>query len=145
MHMPVKLISTATGYTLPIRPPSRRQRWRCQTKGCGNRRPAIRLNCSTCRMLAWRANNPELASFRHLEESAKRRGIQFLLTLEEFTAWGHAHNYFRSKGRRTYESSVDRIRQDGPYSLDNIQVLTISENSAKERARQLGRSHPYFT
>ena len=96
-------------------------------------------------MLAWRANNPELASFRHLEESAKRRGIQFLLTLQEFTTWGHAHNYFRSKGRRHHESSVDRIRQDGPYSLDNIQVLTISENSAKERARQLGRTHPYFT
>lgn len=145
MSMPVKLIPAATGYALPIRRPSPRQNWRCQTKGCGNRRPAERLHCSTCRMKTWRANNPELASFRHLEESAKRRGIQFPLTLEEFTTWGHAHGYFRSKGRREFESSVDRIDQSGPYSLDNIQVLTIGENSAKERARQLGRTHPYFS
>lgn len=88
-------------------------------------------------MFRWRANNPETASFRHLQGSAKRRNIEFQLGFDEFKSCGHATGYFKGSGRQADGLTVDSIDQSGPYSIDNIQVLANAENSRKERMRQL--------
>lgn len=112
---------------------------RCMVKGCGNSKPTKGRICSRCMMLRWRANNPEYAAFVHLQESAKRRNICFDLRFEDFRAWGHTHGYFTGKGRTKDGLTVDRIDQGGPYSLENIQILSNEENARKERMRQLDR------
>jgi hypothetical protein len=133
--MPVKLIPSGDRHELVLREkPFRRL---CMVKGCGNTQPATGRICSRCLMLRWRANNPEFASFKHLQESAKRRNIFFDLKFEEFRAWGHTNGYFTGKGRHRDGLTVDRIDQGGPYALHNIQVLTNEENARKERMRQL--------
>lgn len=135
--MPIQLINSGERMELVLR----EKPWRrlCMVKGCGNPQGKKSRICSRCLMLRWRANNPEIASFRHLQESAKRREISFELTFEEFRAWGHTHGYFTGKGRQKDDMTVDRIDQSGPYSLHNIQVLTNADNARKERFRQLDR------
>ncbi len=136
--MLVKLIPTGERFELVLRDKPRGSR--CMVKGCGNERGQKSRICSRCLMLRWRANNPEMASFKHLQESAKRRNIYFEMTFEEFRAWGHTHGYFTGKGRQRDGLTVDRIDQGGPYAIHNIQVLTNEENAQKERSRQLGRT-----
>lgn len=41
--------------------------------------------------------------------------------------------YKRSKGKRALAPSIDRKRTTGGYTLGNIQFLTLSENSNKDR------------
>jgi hypothetical protein len=93
-------------------------------------------------MLRWRANNPENASFTHLRSSASKRGISFEVTFQEFKKWGHETGYFNGKGRTSGCLTVDRKEKHGPYAIWNMQVLTVNQNSAKERARQLGNEWP---
>ena len=64
---------------------------------------------------------------------AKRRRIKFLLTLAEFTRFCNETDYIARKGRFKDDLSIDRIREWLPYHIDNIQVLTVGENSAKAR------------
>lgn len=80
----------------------------------------------------WRRNNPEYYAWANLRDHARERGIPFLLTLEQFAPWAHETGYLRARGRREHMLTVDRIDSDGPYSIDNIQVLTNSENARKQ-------------
>jgi hypothetical protein len=83
-------------------------------------------------------DNPVSYTFSQLKKSARRRGIKFLLTMPEWERFCEATEYPYLRGRTADELSVDRKLDDGPYSIDNIQVLTTSENVAKgNRARRL--------
>lgn len=88
--------------------------------------------CHRHRQERWRRNNPKQASYRALKDHAVARRIPFTLTLDFFiritTAAGYWDQDAASHGDRL---SVDRIDATLGYSNDNIQIITVSENSLK--------------
>jgi hypothetical protein len=102
-------------------------------------------------MRKWRAENPIRAVFKQLQHRAKRRFKEFTLTLEEFTRWyqENALDQF-PRGNTANCISIDRIDHTKGYSIDNIQSLTVSENSRKwhhhdyhSEQRDLNENEPF--
>jgi hypothetical protein len=103
---------------------------RCAEKYCKRKTNGTKI-CSTCRSRKSRQKNPVKYCYNNLKHNAKRRGIEFALTLEEFIQFCHETNYLAGKGRTKASYSIDRIDNNKGYTLDNIRVITLSENSKK--------------
>jgi hypothetical protein len=74
---------------------------------------------------------------------ANYRGEEFLLTFEEFySAWKKRWN---QRGRKGHEYCMTRIDEDGPWSSDNIRVITRKEQLAEKNAKRLGLPRDYHT
>ncbi len=78
------------------------------------------------RWRAWDKAHPERMKYRHHKADAKRRGIPFLLTYEEWRDWWGTD--FAHRGRCTGQLVMARIGDHGPYSLDNIEKITVGQN-----------------
>jgi hypothetical protein len=104
---------------------------KCSTAYC--KRKTKRKICSTCTTRLWRAKNPERSSYLNLRNNSKRRGIKFELTYEQFLEFGYKHKYFIGKGKTKDSYSIDRIKNELGYTIDNIQILTISQNASKNK------------
>lgn len=89
--------------------------------------------CTTCSTRKWRVKNPERSAYLNLRANSKRRNIKFELTYEQFLEFGYKHKYFVGKGKTKDSYSIDRINNELGYIIDNIQILTISENSRKNK------------
>jgi hypothetical protein len=69
------------------------------------------------------------------------KGIEILMEREEFIGWAVSNeiflkllkNYINSNFDFKYAPSIDRINPTKHYSFDNIQWLTVSENSSKKK------------
>lgn len=103
----------------------------CATPDCKNKRAGKANFCSTCRSRAYRAKHPGRAAYYNLKHRAKERKIKFELTRFEFLEWCRKTGYDRLKGRHAEGMSVDRIRENESYNINNIQMMTLSENSVK--------------
>jgi hypothetical protein len=75
---------------------------------------------------------------------ARQRGIEFLLTMEEWvTIWresGHLHE--RGRGRGKYVMA--RYGDQGPYAVGNVKIITHSENCSegmRGNKSRLGKLH----
>lgn len=101
---------------------------KCSTKYC--RKPAAtqKTKCHACRKAEWKKNNPIRAAYCNLRTNAKRRGKEFTITFEEFEKWCEETQYMFGKGRTATSYTIDRIDPERGYSIDNIRVLTNSEN-----------------
>ena len=75
--------------------------------------------------------NPLRYWFDILRQNAKRREIDFGLTIEEFKLFCDRTNYLEKKGQDAGSYTIDRIKNSIGYYLDNLQVLTLSQNSRK--------------
>lgn len=75
--------------------------------------------------------NPIRAKYFSTKNGAKRRGISFTLTLEEFTEIVSQQNYLDYSGSEKHSLHLDRIDPTKGYEVGNIQILTCSENVAK--------------
>jgi len=82
-------------------------------------------------MRAYANTNPIGYAFNNLRCNAKRRGHEFAITLSEFREFCEKNGYIESKGRTKECLSIDRIDNDRGYFIDNIQVMTVSDNSIK--------------
>jgi hypothetical protein len=87
--------------------------------------------CPKCRHKVRKAKDPERYFYIALRGNARRRGKPFELTLEEFRRFCKETDYIIRKGRTGKCASIDRIDSSKGYSYDNIQVLSVSENSSK--------------
>jgi hypothetical protein len=103
----------------------------CRTPYCRNDHGKRSPICSKCAMRRWRVRNPMKAQFNWLFRSAQKRGIQFLLTLSEFTTWALENNYLARVGREPDSVHCDRRDASKGHSLDNIRILTASINCSK--------------
>lgn len=103
---------------------------KCKTKYCRNA-PKKGRTCSTCHTREYRKNNPYRYSYNNLKSNAKRRGKEFNLTFEEFKEFSIKTNYLIGKGRSKDSYTIDRIDTEKGYSIDNIQILSNSENVRK--------------
>lgn len=99
-------------------------RYRCRHKSATDRkgRRAKRGLCHKCYQEAWRANNPLMSYYRHTKDNASKRKLKFELTFKEFKAL---------LPENWRELTIDRINPNLGYVKDNIQFLTLSENTIK--------------
>lgn len=105
---------------------------KCKIKGCQEIRGIYRDVCSKHHMQQVRKANPMKCCYTNLKANAKRRGHAFLLTYQEFEEFCIATDYIAGKGRTRESYSIDRIDPTKGYQLDNIQRMTVSENSKKK-------------
>jgi hypothetical protein len=102
---------------------------KCATKFC--RRLTEAKHCSTCRSRKARQADQIKYAFITLRNNAKRRGIPFTLTLEDFKTFCVKTKYIAGKGRSSMSYTIDRIYNNIGYHVDNIQVLTKGDNVRK--------------
>lgn len=79
----------------------------------------------------WRLRNPFRAAFRQIKDRAKRKGIDFALSFEDFAELAAQTGYVEGKGRSASSLSIDRENAGIGYVLTNIRVMTVAENSSK--------------
>jgi hypothetical protein len=103
---------------------------RCAVAYCTNRTDRSHL-CSTCRSRKARLSDPVRYAFNNLRNRARQRRIVFTITLEQFRQWCHKVQYIGFKGRSAESYTIDRKHNDIGYHIDNIQVMTKSENVKK--------------
>ena len=119
---------------------------RCLTPRCRRIIPpsAVEQYKHYCRRCEWRrlkARDPVRYAYVLLKQRALQRGKEFRLTLSEFREFVAKNTDFLAKrGKEATSLSIDRIREDGPYAADNIQVLTLSQNSAKSSLWRLRKA-----
>lgn len=107
---------------------------KCLTKYCRRAPRKGRRLCHTCRGRAYTARHPDVVAFNNLKKSAKRREIDFSLTIEDFRRFAAKYDYMDKRGRHALGYTVDRVRDWEGYHAGNLQVLTNSQNVAKENA-----------
>jgi hypothetical protein len=88
--------------------------------------------CSKHRRIHWKEKFPLHYSFNLLRRRAKWRGKDFSLTREEYIEFAIRTDYHRLKGKTSLSLSIDRIENSKGYSRDNIQAITLRENSRKQ-------------
>lgn len=108
-----------------------KHRCKCSVKFCRNWRAPGRTICHKHKSQRWREQSPIVALFHRCKGRAKTRGIAFLLTVEQFTAFCLETSYHILKGRGKDDASIDRIRGNEPYEAGNIQIRSVGFNSRK--------------
>lgn len=89
------------------------------------------LQCTTCRVRLWRANNPIRANYNAIKNKARRRKIPFGITFEFFAEMCEETGFHLARGRAGESLQLDRIDAMRGYFDDNIQVMTATENRDK--------------
>lgn len=87
-----------------------------------------KTKCHTCQSRIKRIRNPLTYAFENLKRSARKRGIEFLLSRAEFKAFCDKHGYLEKKGKLPESLTIDRERKDGPYSAANIRPMSYIDN-----------------
>lgn len=103
----------------------------CCTPYCTNKKKPKSRFCFKCLSRKYRKKNPIRSAFYNLKSNAKRRGKVFTITFEEFEKFATETNYIFGKGRSKNSFHIDRIDESKGYSIENIQVLTNTENVKK--------------
>lgn len=98
-------------------------------KHCGRDRK--NSTCQYCATKRYRQKHPIRAVYTSLRNNAKRRGKEFNLTLEQFEAFAVKTKLLYKRGRSKDSHTVERIDPTRGYVIDNIAMLTLSENSRK--------------
>jgi hypothetical protein len=75
----------------------------------------------------WEEKNPKRVAYRQHKGHAKARGIDFLLTFEEWCDWWG--DDFCNRGCTKGKLVMARHGDQGPYALWNIKKVTHSENA----------------
>lgn len=113
---------------------------KCRSKGCRNSVNAKKCHspyCAKHRTRNWRDKYPLHYSFHNLRKRAAQRGKEFSLTREQYVSFAIKTDYARLKGKTSWSLSIDRIDNNRGYHYDNIEAITLSQNSRKQHV-------PYF-
>ena len=101
---------------------------KCSTKYCRKNAAPKGKVCYSCSKKRYAEKHPMRYAFNTLRQNAKRRGKSFELTFEQFKEFAIATNYMAGRGIQKDSFHIDRINPEKGYSIDNIRVLTNSEN-----------------
>ena len=112
--------------------PHKKKKGLCVAHGCTNKHTPKNRFCSKHNHRYQKIKNPIAYTFMVLKGNAKRRGKPFELTLKQFEKFCNDTGYIETKGRFKNASSIDRIDPTKGYSVDNIRILSFSENSARK-------------
>lgn len=78
-----------------------------------------------------RIKDPIYDRYVNFKNNALRRGKYFTITLQEFIDFCNKTGYIIKKGMRGRNCTVDRIRNNEGYHINNIQLLTLRQNIDK--------------
>lgn len=104
---------------------------KCITKHCRKRKLIKGFYCASCVKRKYAERHPVKYAYTILKNNAKRRGVYFDLTFNQFSKFCTKYDYISGKGKTRESLSIDRIDNTKGYTESNIRVLTLSENSAK--------------
>ncbi len=84
---------------------------------------------------------PPEAKLRYAQHkhSARERGIEFDLTLDEW--WEIWEPHFANRGRATNQLQMCRTRDEGAYRSGNVRIATARENQAEREVTMTRRLH----
>ena len=71
---------------------------------------------------------PFRLAFLYQRSEAKRRGILFLLTFEEWLSFWQESGHLHERGRRRGQYCMARFGDIGPYVLGNVKIIQHSDN-----------------
>jgi hypothetical protein len=74
---------------------------------------------------------------------AKRRGVVFKLTFEEWLNIWEVSGRFSQRGRRAHEYHMARHGDAGPYAVGNVKIITSSQNIAGRKSRKGWKCPPF--
>lgn len=97
-------------------------------------KPAKSMKSNTEKSRQYRQAHPIRAAYLNLKHNARRRGKEFLLSWEEFTEFCRPITLHYGAKRHKETFSIDRIDPRKGYSADNIQLLTLRENTLKQHS-----------
>jgi hypothetical protein len=103
----------------------------CRAYRCKNNHPKKDKLCPKHRKRMQKESDPLAYTFNLLKSNANRRNKVFELSIEEFKIFCDESNYLELKGKKGSSASIDRIDPEKGYSLDNIQIMSLSNNSKK--------------
>ena len=106
-------------------------RGKCSTKYCRGKRVHHSTKCPKCRHRRRKETDFVGYVFDYFKQNAKRRGKCVDLTKAEFTKFVTDSEYLKFKGKTKFSLSIDRIRNEDGYTVNNIRAITLSENSSK--------------
>lgn len=110
---------------------SKRAKGICVAHGCSNPPGTRDRFCWKHRKRYKKEHNPISYTYQILKGNARRRGKVFNLTIDQFRIFCEKTNYLALKGRSSSSASIDRIDPSKGYEADNIQILSLSDNSKK--------------
>ena len=70
-----------------------------------------------------------VAAFREHIASARKRGIPFRMTFEEW--WGVWEPHYEHRGTGVGQKCICRLRDEGAYVVGNVRIDTVKGNSAE--------------
>lgn len=103
----------------------------CVAYACKNNKSKYDRFCSKHSKRFQKFKNPVKYTFNNKKNRAKQRGIEWGLSLEEFTEFCEENNYMELKGRRAESMSIDRKDPKIGYFKGNLQPLSLSDNTKK--------------
>jgi hypothetical protein len=103
----------------------------CICQFCNNKSAKNRKICHKHISDKFKEDNPVKYVFKVTKNNAKRRGISFNITFEEFSAWCEEYDYIKLKGIYKNSMTIDRKRNDVGYTYENMQPMTNSNNVRK--------------
>ena len=98
--------------------------------------------CGSCRCRAWTVAHPVEAYYKNLKNRARQRKKVFTLTLEEWRKFEAETDFMRQRAESDDVLSIDRIKENGGYTYDNICVKPLIYNWQKWHAWRTGRDTP---
>lgn len=101
----------------------------CAVKHCTNK--CSGKMCGSCRSRKSRISDPVRYAYNNLKNRANQRSVLFTITLEQFREWCCKVKYIGFAGRSSESYTIDRKYNDVGYHIDNIQVMTKSNNIKK--------------
>ena len=94
----------------------------------------------TAHSRAWRAANPSRSSYIQQKSNAKRRGIPFLLTFEDWWAIWQASGKWEQRGKLAGQYVMARYGDVGPYASGNVRICTSGANQQEHHFGKIASS-----
>jgi len=104
---------------------------KCATKFCRGKTTERNHSpyCPKCATRRFKDAHPIKYAFNKLRCRANERGKTFDLTIGQYEQFCRETGYDKLKGKHKYSMSIHRKDNSKGYSIDNIESVTLSENS----------------
>ena len=104
----------------------------CPAYGCTNERASKKRFCAKHVHRHLKATDYPKYVYNIWKTNCRRRGIENLVTIQEFRGWCEKTGYLEKKGRKSDSSTIDRIKSHLPYTINNMQIMNHWDNSFKQ-------------
>lgn len=112
--------------------PAKLLKGKCQVALCSRKRSGKSGYCSTHKRRLDKLRYPEYILYHWLKQNARKRGVEFSITLEYFKRWCAEEGFIDKKNSADKRYwSVDRKENSKGYVEGNLQAMPTTENAQK--------------